>query len=119
MPFENLYRIAFGERKNSNHTERKEIVSYDNNEVAPYDTTKDATELEIIKLEERFGKLTDGMEVSISLQEINQLIPKSRVRTDAYNKLVSALKRIGVTLTISSRKKKKHETFNHILRQTS
>jgi hypothetical protein len=29
MPFENLYRIAFGERKNSNHAERKEGVGAD------------------------------------------------------------------------------------------
>jgi exosome complex RNA-binding protein Rrp4 len=114
MPFENLYRIAFGERKISNHTKRKDVVSNDNNVVAPYDTTKDATELEITKLEERFGELKEGMEVSITLQEINNLIPKSRVRTDAYCKLVSALKRIGVTLIITSRKKKRHETLNCI-----
>ena len=44
MPFENLYRIAFGERKNSNHTERKEDVGVGTDshiEVAPYDIMKD------------------------------------------------------------------------------
>lgn len=52
MPFENLYRIAFEERKNSNQTERKEDVGTDSHiEVAPYDIMKDATEIEIGILE--------------------------------------------------------------------
>ena len=107
MPFENLYRIAFGERKNSNQTERKEDVGADSHiEVAPYDTTKDATETEIRILEERYGELKDGMVLWIDLQTLLEIIPRKRQRTDAYNKLVSALKHRGVTLCITSRKKK-------------
>ena len=107
MPFENLYRIAFGERKNSNHAERKEGVGADNHiEVAPYDTTKDATETEIRILEERYGELKDGMVLWIDLQTLLEIIPRKRQRTDAYNRLVKALGRRGVTLCITSRKKK-------------
>jgi len=107
MPFENLYRIAFEERKNSNQTERKEDVGADSHiEVAPYDIMKDATETEIGILEERYGELKEGMVLWIELQTILEIIPRKRQRTDAYNKLVSALKRRGVTLCITSRKKK-------------
>ena len=107
MPFENLYRIAFGERKNSNHAERKEDVGADSHiEVAPYDTTKDDTETEIRILEERYGELKDGMVLWIDLQTLLEIIPRKRQRTDAYNRLVKALERRGVTLCITSRKKK-------------
>ena len=109
MPFENLYRIAFGERKNSNHTERKEDVGVGTDshiEVAPYDNTKDATETEIRILEERYGELKDGMVLWIDLQTLLEIIPRKRQRTDAYNRLVKALELRGVTLCITSRKKK-------------
>ena len=107
MPFENLCRIAFGERKNSSHAERKEDVGADSHiEVAPYDTTKDATESEIQILEERYGELKKGMVLWIELQTILEIIPRKRQRTDAYNRLVKALERRGVTLCITSRKKK-------------
>ena len=109
MPFENLYRIAFGERKNSNHTERKEDVGVGTDshiEVAPYENTKDATESEIRILEERYGELKEGMVLWIDLQTLLEIIPRKRQRTDAYNRLVKALERRGVTLCISSRKKK-------------
>ena len=107
MPFENLYRIAFGEKKYSNHTEHKEYVGTDSHiEVAPYDTTKDATESEIEILEERYGELKKGMVLWIELQAILEIIPRKRQRTDAYNRLVKALERRGVTLCITSRKKK-------------
>ena len=109
MPFENLYRIAFGERKNSNHTERKEDVGVGTDshiEVAPYDNTKDATETEIRILEERYGELKDGMVLWIDLQTLLEIIPRKRQRTDAYNRLVKALEQRGVTLCITSRKKK-------------
>jgi hypothetical protein len=109
MPFENLYRIAFGERKNSNHTERKEDVGVGTDshiEVAPYDNTKDATETEIRILEERYGELKEGMVLWIDLQTLLEIIPRKRQRTDAYNRLVKALERRGVTLCLTSRKKK-------------
>ena len=107
MPFENLYRIAFGERKISSLTERKDDVGTDSHiEVAPYDTTKDATETEIRILEERYGELKDGMVLWIDLQTLLEIIPRKRHRTDAYNRLVKALERRGVTLCITSRKKK-------------
>ena len=110
MPFENLYRIAFGERKNSNHIERKEDVGVGTDshiEVAPYDTAKDATESEIRILEERYGELKEGMVLWIDLQTLLEIIPRKRQRTDAYNRLVKALEQRGVTLCITSRKKKK------------
>ena len=107
MPFENLYRIAFGERKISSLTERKDDVGTDSHiEVAPYDTTKDATESEIRILEKRYGELKEGMVLWIERQTILEIIPRKRQRTDAYNRLVKALERRGVTLCISSRKKK-------------
>ena len=112
MPFENLYRIAFGERKNSNLAERKEDAGKESHiEVAPYDTAKeDATETEIGILEERYGDLKEGMVLWIDLQTILKLIPRKRQRTDAYNSLASELKRRGITLIITSRKKKRNES---------
>lgn len=107
MPFENLFKIAFGEKKNSNQAEHKDYVGTDSHiEVAPYDTTKDATESEIQILEERYGELKKGMVLWIELQTILEIIPRKRQRTDAYNRLVKALERRGVTLCITSRKKK-------------
>jgi hypothetical protein len=67
---------------------------------------KDATETEIRILEERYGELKDGMVLWIELQTILEIIPRKRQRTDAYNRLVKALERRGVTLCITSRKKK-------------
>jgi len=66
---------------------------------------------EIRILEEKFGVLSEGMEIEVELQELLQIVPRKRQRTDAYNKLVSVLKRKGITLTITSRKKRKeHES---------
>ena len=71
MPFENLFKIAFGEKKNSNQAEHKDYVGTDSHiEVAPYDTTKDATESEIEILEKRYGELKEGMIIWIELHFI-------------------------------------------------
>ncbi len=113
MPFKNLFAIAFGERKNSTSPNIRNDNGNDENhiDVAPYEHTKDAIEEEIRILQEKFGVLSKGMEIQVQLQEMLQIIPRKRQRTDAYNKLVSALKRRGITLTITSRKKKKnHES---------
>lgn len=51
--------------------------------------------------------LTNGSpaEVNISLQDLNAICPRHRVRTDSYGRLVKLLKTKNVVLNIISRKK--------------
>lgn len=59
---------------------------------------------DIAVLKEKFGGVK---EIEISLQELLKLCPRSRARTDAYKGLVAELKKEGIELNITSRKKKK------------
>ena len=57
-------------------------------------------------LVDHFGALQDGKIVEVSLQELLQICPRNRKRSDAYRGLISYLqKEIGVTLTIKNRNK--------------
>lgn len=57
-------------------------------------------------LEKRFGTLNPGMNLILTLQEILQILPRNRKRSDAYTGLVKHLQSRGVTLTINSLKKR-------------
>ena len=61
---------------------------------------------DIMVLKEKFGNVK---EIEISLQELLKLCPRSRARTDAYKGLVAELKKEGIELKITSRKKNKRE----------
>lgn len=57
-------------------------------------------------LVDRFGALQDGKIVEVGLQELLQICPRNRKRSDSYRGLISYLqKEIGVTLTIKTRNK--------------
>ena len=61
---------------------------------------------DIRNLVDHFGALQDGKIVEVSLQELLQICPRNRKRSDAYRGLISYLqKEIGVTLTIKNRNK--------------
>lgn len=79
---------------------------------APHVITKDAAQNvniiddpELNVIAERFGELKAKKTIEVSLQEILILLPRTRKRSDAYKGLVSKLKRIGVTLIITSNRK--------------
>lgn len=61
-------------------------------------------------LEGRFGELKDGLVLEISLKQVLQICPRNRKRTEAYQGLISCLKKIGVTLIINSNKTKNGKT---------
>lgn len=62
---------------------------------------------DVEKLESRFGKLKTGLCIETTLQDLLKICPRTRQRTDAYNRLVAYLKETyGVKLIIKSRKKK-------------
>lgn len=77
-----------------------------------YQREEEELEPDLIALAEHFPEiksaLTNGSpaEVSISLQDLNVICPRHRVRTDSYGRLVKLLKTKNVTLTIVSRKGK-------------
>lgn len=55
----------------------------------------------------KYGFLLNGMKIETTLQDLLQICPRKREKTDAYNGLVKHLKeRFGVDLIITSRKKK-------------
>lgn len=61
---------------------------------------------DIRNLVDHFGALQDGKIIEVSLQELLQICPRNRKRSDAYRGLISYLqKEIGVTLTIKNRNK--------------
>ena len=61
---------------------------------------------EIKRLEDEYGPLMEGQHLTIQLQDLLVLIPRSRKRIDAYMGLIKELANRGVTLTIKSRKTK-------------
>ena len=60
---------------------------------------------DIMNLEAAFGKLSTGLCIETTLQELVKVVPRKRVRIDAYKKLQDYLQNeYGVLLTIKSRK---------------
>lgn len=77
-----------------------------------YKREEEELEPDLIALAEHFPEiksaLTNGSpaEVTVSLQDLNVICPRHRVRTDSYGRLVKLLKTKNVTLNIISRKGK-------------
>ena len=65
---------------------------------------------DIQALADHYDAVKEAMEngtpasLSITLQELNAICPRRRVRVDAYNRLVRILATKNITLTITSRK---------------
>ena len=63
---------------------------------------------DVERLEAEFGPIKTGLCIDTTLQKLLTICPRNRQRTDAYRGLVAYLKeQRGVTLNITSRKKKK------------
>ena len=111
--FENLLRIVCGEMVLSTPHSREEDDAIQNNtvKVAPHVIAREATvssatdDPELRILTENYGELVEGRVIKISLQELLRLIPRPRRRSDAYKALKTKLKRIGVTLQITTSRK--------------
>lgn len=65
---------------------------------------------DIEALEGRYGELKKGLIIETTLQDLLQICPRNRKRTEAYQGLISYLKKIGVTLIINSNKTKNGKT---------
>jgi hypothetical protein len=73
---------------------------------APTGSTMSKYSADIERLENQYGKLVDGVTIEITLQKLLPIVPRERRRIEAYNGLVSELRKHGVTLNIKSRKTK-------------
>ena len=99
---------------------REEDDAQDNSTVvaAPHVIAREAAissctdDPELRVLAETFGELVEGRVIDISLQELLNLIPRTRRRSDAYRALTTKLKRKGVTLNITSQKGVKSRSLN-------
>ena len=80
------------------------IVKKDSTEPIPEKYKKD-----IAALEGKYGNLSSltGLSISLTLKEALEIMPRNRMRVDAYEGLKNYLKKqYGITLTIKSQKTK-------------
>ena len=72
----------------------------------PIPEMKDDIDPEILLLARKYGPLTNGVKIELSLQEALQLFPRHRKRSDAYKGLIKKVKeQFNVELTIGTKKK--------------
>lgn len=92
---------------NNNKTEQtKTNINSSNKPQKKKEDNSDKYKKDVEVLEKRFGTLNPGMTLILTLQEILQILPRKRKRSDTYTGLVKHLQSRGVTLTINSLKKK-------------
>ena len=61
---------------------------------------------EILLLARKYGPLTNGVKIELSLQDALQLFPRHRKRSDAYKGLIKKVKeQFNAELTIGTKKK--------------
>lgn len=105
--FENLLRIAMEKFNSTLHSREAQ-------EAAPHVIKKAAAvsnddDPELLLLENTFGALTNGKVITVTLQELLTLIPRTRKRSDAYRGLCAKLRQMGVTLNITTNRTRKEE----------
>ena len=67
----------------------------------------DDVDPEITLLARKYGPITNGVKIELSLQEALQLFPRQRKRSDAYKSLIKKVKELfNAELTIGTKKKK-------------
>lgn len=69
-------------------------------------STTSKYQADIDAIEKSLGKLTDGMTIDMTLQEILAICPRSRRRIESYQGLRAELGRRNITLNLKSRKTK-------------
>ena len=97
----------FNSRKDleDEHVEEKVVAApVKKNSVSTPTISKYDADIESLKT--TYGELKPGMAIEITLQGLLTICPRNRKRIEAYNGLVSELKKRGVTLNIKSRKTK-------------
>lgn len=60
---------------------------------------------EVMLLARKYGPLTSGVRIELSLQEALRLFPRTRKRSDAYKPLMKKVKEYGAELIIIGRRK--------------
>lgn len=83
----------------------------------PIEPNKHASDIEA--LEGQYGELKKGLIIETTLQDLLQICPRKRKRTEAYQGLISYLKKIGVTLIINSNKTKNGKTGGQNCQETN
>ena len=75
-------------------------------ESEPVPEMKDDIDPEILLLAREYGPLTNGVKIELSLQEVLQLFPRQRKRSDAYKGLIKKVKeKFNAELTIGTKRK--------------
>ena len=69
---------------------------------------------EICIIAERFGELTKGKQIDVTLHELLDILPRVRRRSDAYRPLIRKLGAMGVQLRIVQRAEKTNEEIADI-----
>ena len=69
-------------------------------ETVPSTDTPNHDDPEIQILAGRFGELVDGMVITTTLAELEEILPRPRRRADAYASVSKRLAAMGVTLII-------------------
>jgi ribosomal protein L19 len=97
----------FNSRKDlkDEHVEEKVVAApVKKNSVSTPTISKYDADIESLKT--TYGDLKPGMVIEITLQDLLTICPRNRRRIEAYQGLVTALRKQGVTLTITSNKTK-------------
>lgn len=109
--FENFLRIVSGERVLSTPPNREEDDGLNTITAAPHVINREAAipsatdDSELCVLVEHYGELSEGRIIKVPLQELLNVLPRTRRRSDAYRTLVKKLKQMGVTLSITTNRK--------------
>lgn len=97
----NLFSSS-GTGNNDRRIQKTESTSVVNKSSKPAESSKFSGDIKA--LEESFGVLQKGKEISLSLSQALSILPRQRRRSDAYNALIRELKdRYDVNLVVSSK----------------
>lgn len=123
MLFESLWNTIFSEKNYSttlsgqspkDEKSHKESPNSDTSKIQAIEKKSAASSIydtrfaeDVRALEAAIGKIQEGSNLIFELQDLNKIVPRHRVRVEAYQGLKSALKRfLNVELTIKSLKTK-------------
>ena len=115
---ENILRIVCGDSVINQPYSREEDDVFQDNTIAaaPHVIVREAAissandDQELRILAEHYGELFDGRVIEVPLRGLLTLLPRSRMRSDAYKALNRKLQRIGVTLRITNNRNKRQKT---------
>ena len=117
-----LFNILFGERSSAvstkhqndtaagDYTKERAVIEESFvpaiREPEPIPEMIDDVDPEITLLARKYGPITNGVKIELSLQEALQLFPRQRKRSDAYKGLIKKVKdQFNAELTIGTKRK--------------